>query len=459
MVAARRALGISYARAARFAAPELLPFDPARDVSSFSPAPPQPLDSPLESIVPGMQVRSVDEHVCLTLNVWIPPDARNLPVLVWFPGGSFIIGASSQPVYDGSLLALEQNVVVVGVNYRLGALGFLDARSLGGVANCGVRDAICALDWIHTNIERFGGDPARVVAFGESAGGGLVLHTLSSLTSRGLLAGAIVQSGATFATLDDAKAALVRETLATEADVSELAELATLDVDALIKAQSIAMRALLPTVGMMPFHPMVDGDVLAAPPADALRAGVAAGVPLVAGTTADEMALFVDRTAPPPERDRLLQRVARYLGIEDAAATVEAYSQSLGTNDTAAIWLALFSDQEMQAPCHAMVEAQSLHAPTYTYLFTWEGPGIGACHAIDVPFTFGNFVDGWDAFVGIDDAGRELSRAMRTAWSNFARTGDPGWPGAPSAMIFGRASHEVPAHPCVTRMRAAGLLP
>ncbi|HET9729585.1 MAG TPA: carboxylesterase family protein, partial [Acidimicrobiia bacterium] len=192
---------------------------------------------------------------------------------------------------------------------------------------------------------------------------------------------------------------------------------------------------------------------------DALRAGVAAGVPLIAGTTTDEMALFVDRTAPPPERERLVRRVARYLGIGDANATVEAYAQSLATDDTAAIWLAIFSDHEMQAPCHAMVEAQSRHARAYTYLFTWAGPGVGACHAIDVPFTFGNFVDGWDRFVAIDDAGYELSKVMRSAWADFARTGDPGWPAAPHAMIFGRASYEAPAHPCVTRMRAAGLVP
>ena len=101
-------------------------------------------------------------------------------MLVWFHGGSFVIGASSQPVYDGALLAAEQQVVVVSANYRLGAFGFLDARPFGGVANCGVRDAICALEWVRDNIAAFGGDPARVVAFGESAGGGLVLHALAS---------------------------------------------------------------------------------------------------------------------------------------------------------------------------------------------------------------------------------------------------------------------------------------
>ena len=124
-------------------------------------------------------------------------------MLVWFPGGAFTIGASSQPVYDGARFCAEQDVVLVTCNYRLGALGFLDARALGGVANCGLRDAIAALEWVRDNIEAFGGDPERVTVFGESAGGGIVLHLCASPLARGLFRGAIVQSGATFNTLDE----------------------------------------------------------------------------------------------------------------------------------------------------------------------------------------------------------------------------------------------------------------
>ena len=140
-MATRRWLGIPYARAERFAAPQPVAFDPARGYDHFGPAAPQPLDSPLGEIVPGMKIVDTDEHACLTLNVWAPAGGGPHPVLVWFHGGSFIIGASSQAVYDGALLAGEQSVVVVTVNYRLGALGFLDTRAVGGVANCGLRDA------------------------------------------------------------------------------------------------------------------------------------------------------------------------------------------------------------------------------------------------------------------------------------------------------------------------------
>jgi para-nitrobenzyl esterase len=412
----RTSLGIPYATAARFAAPRPITFPAASvDSSHFGAAAPQQLDSPLGDIVPGMKVLDTDEDSCLTLNVWAPTSGTPLPVLVWFHGGSFVMGASSQPVYDGTLLATEQQVVVVSANYRLGAFGFLDARSFGGVANCGVRDAVCALEWIRDNIASFGGDPTRVVAFGESAGGGLLLHALASPSARGLLAGAIIQSGATAATLDEARAALVLEAVVKEAGVGDAAGLRDLSADALVEAQSTAMVSLLGTVGMMPFHPMVDGDVVPETPAAALARGAAANVALVAGTTADEMRLFVDSSSSPPPRDKVVRRAARYLGVDDAAAEgiVAAYERSLATDDTHEIWRALFGDNEMQVPCRAVLEAHASHGPTYTYCFTWESPTVGACHGIDIPFPFGNFVDGWDTFVGIDDDGRALSSSTK----------------------------------------------
>jgi para-nitrobenzyl esterase len=444
-----RWLGIPYARAERFQAPELVAFEPERDATSFGPAAPQALDGPLGEIVPGMRVETTDEHACLTLNVWSPEPARDLPVLVWFHGGSFVIGASSQPVYDGSRLAEEQSVVVVSVNYRLGAFGFIDARACGGVANCGVRDAIAALQWIHDNVARFGGDPARIVPFGESAGGGVILHTIASPPARDLVSGAIVQSGATFATLDAARAAVVVETLTKEAALDDPSALVDLPADALVAAQSQTLGALLTTIGMMPFHPMVDGDVVPAAPTDRLSFDR----PLLAGTTSDEMALFVDRSAPGPPRDKLVRRAARYLKTDESAATaiVARYERALETDDTAEVWRAIFGDNEMQVPLLAVFVARPESAPSWTYCFSWEGPDVGACHGIDIPFTFGNFVDGWDAFVALDDDGQALSRTMRDAWAEFARTGDPGWPAYPNAMILGRDPYLAPSHPLFVR--------
>jgi para-nitrobenzyl esterase len=210
-----------------------------------------------------------------------------------------------------------------------------------------------------------------------------------------------------------------------------------------VLAQATAQGALLPTVGMMPFHPMVDGDVLTSPPVEALAAGSAAGLPLVVGTTTDEMRLFLDLSGEPPARDRLASRVAKMLGTDaaHADAIIATYEAALATVDTNEIWAAIFSDIQMQVPADAMRNAHSAHGPTYSYLFTWNAvnPHLGACHGIDIPFTFGNFVNGWAEFVGADDRALEVGRAMRDAWTNVARSGDPGWPAAPITNVFGRA--------------------
>lgn len=437
--------GVPYATAERFQLPRPVePWPGTRQATDFSPAAPQPIGGPLDGLVPGGFNGTTDEHACLTLNIWTPDPSASAskPVLVWFPGGAFTTGASSQPAYDGARFCAEQDAVIVTCNYRLGALGFLDMRAAGGVANCGLRDAIAALEWVRDNITEFGGDHQRVATFGESAGGGIVLHICASPLGRGLFRGAIVQSGATFNTLDSTRAASVLDALLSELGLADAKLLVDVPVDDLVLAQATAQGTLLPAVGMMPFHPMVDGEVLAAAPADALRAGEAAGVPLVIGTTTDEMRLFLDVSAPPPERDRLCARVARAVGVDagHAAAIVTTYEAALSTTDTNEIWAAIFSDLQMQLPADAMRDAHRAHGPTYSYLFSWPAvnPLLGACHGIDIPFTFGNFVDGWAEFVGADDAARSLGRAMRDAWANVARSGDPGWPPEPTTKVFGR---------------------
>ena len=442
--------GVPYATAARFAPPApVSSWTGTRDATTFSPAAPQPIGGPLDGLVPGGFTGPTDEHACLTLNVWTPDATADpaRPVLVWFPGGAFTTGASSQPVYDGARFCAEQDVVIVTCNYRLGALGFLDTRDAGGVANCGLRDAIAALEWVRDNIAGFGGDPARVTAFGESAGGGIVLHLSASPLTRGLFRGAIVQSGATFNTLDDDRAALVLEALLSELGLEAAKQLLDVPVDELIRAQAAAAGPLLGTVGMMPFHPMVDGDVLPSAPVDALRSGAAAGVPLMIGTTTDEMRLFLDLSGAPPERERLCTRVARTLDVEAARAEaiLAVYESALSTTDTNEIWAAFFSDIQMQVPADAMRDAHAAHGPTFSYVFGWPAvnPLLGACHGIDIPFTFGNFVEGWSDFVGADDAALALGRALRTAWATFARVGNPGWPQAPATMMLGRDSKVV----------------
>jgi para-nitrobenzyl esterase len=437
--------GIPYAHASRFDAPtRVTSWKGTQLATSFGPAAPQPVGGPLDGLVPGSFRGPTDEATCLSLNVYADARARSekRPVLVWFPGGAFTTGAASQPVYDGRRFCLEQNVVLVTCNYRLGALGFLDARPAGGTTNCGLRDAIAALEWVRDNISAFGGDPDRATIFGESAGGGMVLHLCASPLAAGLFGAAIVQSGATFNTLDGARAGSVRDALLGELGITDAAALRDVPVNELVRAQAAAALALIPTIGMMPFHPMVDDDVLPATPVDALAGGSFAGKPLIVGTTTDEMRLFTDTSGPAPERERLTKRVARYLGVdpERAASIVDGYEADLRTDDTHEIWATLFSDVEMQIPAAAVRAAHAPHGPVYAYQFGWRArnPALGACHGIDIPFTFGNFVDGWDDFVGADGGAHALSHTMRQAWADLARDGDPGWPEVPASMCFER---------------------
>jgi para-nitrobenzyl esterase len=173
---------------------------------------------------------------------------------------------------------------------------------------------------------------------------------------------------------------------------------------------------------------------------------------LIAGSTASELRLFLGADFVPPERERLVTRVARYLNVEldEADAIVARYEAEVGADE---VWPVLFSDVEMQTPLRKVLDAQAAHAPTYTYLFDWDAPRLGAAHGVDIPFTFGNFGDGWAEFVGYDAAAERVSTELRTAWASFARDGNPGWDPYPVARVFARASSPVvPSHPAFGRL-------
>jgi para-nitrobenzyl esterase len=263
----------------------------------------------------------------------------------------------------------------------------------------------------------------------------------------------IVQSGITDRTLDAERGALVAKSLCEACAVNDLAGLERLPADTIVSAQTAVLPQLLKPVGMMPFHPCVDDDLLDAAPAAAFRAGRGADVPLIAGSTSEEMNLFLG-FAPAVARDRLVGRVARYVGVDEVAATavVERYEAEVGPDG---VWPALFTDAEMQVPLRRVLEARaSATAPTYAYLFTWRSPAHGAFHAVDLPFTFDAFdVDGWGDFVGFDGDAARLGRDLRSAWSAFARDGDPGWAPYPATHVFGRESSDVAAHPLFARQQ------
>lgn len=443
-------LGIPYGKPPvgerRFFAPEAAePWDEVLDASAFGPDPVQAVDGPYTGVIPGADATSVSED-CLTLNVWVPTEVdADLPVLVWIYGGAFLTGGGSFPLYNGARLAAEQQVVVASVNYRVGALGFMDLRQVPGgegtTANCGLHDVRLGLEWVAANVGNFGGDPATLTAFGESAGAGSILHLLGSPGISAVLRRAIMQSPGVGMTQSPDVAATVACAFMDNADVSDVAGLRRLEPEAIVEAQFKTVMDMMITVGPMPFHPVVDGSLIPAKPVELLQAGTATDVDVLIGATAHELRLF-HQELPEESSEQILHHtvsghISDRTGAEpspgDVKTVVRDYRQAAeGTDWTSDsdILTAINTDVSMREPIERIADFRAAAgASTYLYDFRWcslADLDKGAFHAIDLPFAFDSFhVDGWREFIGADNAAEALGRGMRSAWAAFARTGDP----------------------------------
>jgi para-nitrobenzyl esterase len=401
--------------------------------------------------------------------VWTPEGAEGLPVMVWIHGGAFVLGGSSLPTYDGALLATEQQVVVVSINYRLGALGWLTGLT-DVTPNCGLLDQIMALEWVRDHIAVFGGDPGSVTVFGESAGAGSVLHLLAAPAADGLFHRAIAQSPGAGQTLPVDVAMTVSAAFG-----ALVPDLRSATVEDLLAAQAQVADALLMTVGSMPFHPAVDGTTLPATPMIATRP-----LPLLAGTTSEEMRLFAEPYLADFDHDTLVMvleplmsaEAHRPLGTANVDTVITCYEQALlPPGDRADVFAAVATDVTMRLPLADLLDRHE--GPTYAYSFTWQATGaprdVGACHAVDLPFTFGTLDRcGWVDWVGDPDRAEALSTVVRQAWASFARTGRPeakelpAWPAydhSRTVMELGRTVDVVEDPYSTARDRCAPLRP
>jgi para-nitrobenzyl esterase len=409
-----------------------------RDATRFGAAPPQRHDPLVDAL--GLLHGCRTDEDCLQLNVFTPAaDGAGRAVMVWIPGGAFIGGAVCVPVYDGRHLAAEGDVVVVTVSYRVGALGFsmLPARAgRPAVANLGLLDQIAALRWVHRNIAGFGGDPARVTVFGESAGAGSILALAGMPAAEGLFGRAIVQSAAPRGVLradeGDARTRAVQAALAPE-------DLDSAPVARVLEAQYACADAGIPRTGMY-YAPVADGASLVTPPWEAFATGWARDVDLLIGTTRDEMWLY---TTGQPDSDDVVSLIvgAQLEGPDErdarARALIAGYRAARIARGAAAtpcdVMHAIQTDLSLRYDATCIAAARAERANTWMYLFTWASPwrggAVGACHALDLPFTFGTLdAPGMREFAGSGDAARALSRRLRAAWTGFARTVEPGHP-------------------------------
>ncbi len=439
--------GVPYAQAERFGAPRPVePWTGVRDATAFGLIAPQN-PSPTEAMLGGQDRPSGED--CLVLNVFTPAvDDAARPVMVWIHGGAFVAGSGNIPWYDGSNLACDGDVVVVTINYRLGALGFLHLGHLdpvfaGSGAN-GIRDQVAALEWVRDNIAGFGGDPGNVTVFGESAGGMSVGTLLGTPSAEGLFHQAIAQSGAAEHNHATEVAEWVTQGFLAALDLSPTSAeaLLSLPVDEILRAQSTIEQRVQtetrrddgPGVGALTFQPVVDGAVLPRPAIDAVRAGSATGIRLVAGTTADEWNLFhlQARLTAPLSDQQLQRRVARVVGDDRATDVLDVYRVSRPAADPDGLFCAVMTDHVFRQPAIRLAEAQLAHTPDVSmYRFdrasTAMGGALGACHAIEVPFVFDNLDRGGVDMLlgGLDDDTRRLALRTSQAWTGHAHMGTP----------------------------------
>jgi para-nitrobenzyl esterase len=439
-------LGIPYAAppvgALRFAPPAPAePWRGVRECVAHGPAPCQPQDGLSAEL--GLLAPHPQAEDCLTLNVWRPArEAREpRPVMVWLHGGAFASGHAAGPAYQGDALARRGGVIVVTLNYRVGALGFLHAGA--GRSNLGLRDQIAALAFVQREIAAFGGDPTRVTVFGESAGAGSIVALLAMPAARGLFARAIVQSAAPEGQLS-AEDAVQRARLfggQLGGDAADLDWLCALPAERIVAAQAACAEPGPRRIGMF-FAPVVDGESLPEWPLAAVARGATRAVELIVGTTADEMRLFQLAPGFPemPEAALVPHVASRLHGAPEVrAAAAQRVVAAYPGGSARDRFFALETDASLFVPSARLAEAQSRVQPrTFMYRFSWRSPlrggALGACHALDVPFVLGTYAasPALRAFAGDGPDARRVAHAAMDAWAAFARGGDPAHAGIPA---------------------------
>ena len=413
------------------------PWSGVRVCDTFGFVAPQPQGQ----VMAGQGTTEEQNEDCLFLNVWTPGcDDGARPVMVWIHGGAFVTGSGSGAFYRGQHLASRGDVVVVTINYRLGALGFLAHPDLldeetGASGNWGLLDQAAALQWVQANIHLFGGDPTNVTIFGESAGSMSVSCLVGSPLAQGLFRRAIAQSGGPNG-VPMPTATKKAEELCRVTGVDGVDALRELDVALLLEAQTTLQLEAAATGAGMAFAPTIDGGLLPEHPLDAIAAGVADGKELLVGTNLEEMKLWVigNRKLSGGDEALIQRRLERTFG-PDAADAIEAYKAARADrgDDLTPIelWTAIESDRVFRIPALRMCEAQAATGTAvYDYLFTWRSPALGgflgSCHALEIPFVFGTLTTpGVERFTGEGPEALALSEKMQDAWLAFAKTGNP----------------------------------
>ena len=420
------------------------PWSDIREATALGPRSPQLLSAFHGFVPPEVEVMDRDEKMgedCLVLNVWTPSldRGRKLPVMVWLHGGGYTSGSGGFICYDGIQLARKHEVVVVTVNHRLSAFGYLYLAGLGSEryaasSNVGNLDIVAALEWVRDNIAAFGGDPGSVTLFGQSGGGGKVSSLMAMPAARGLFNRAIVQSGA-------AVKGISRDVASKNAEAF-LARL-NLTPHQLDRLPSVALEQLLqatdPASGPpINFGPVVDGHSLPTDPFDPVAPAQSASVPLLIGTVETEVTFFPGQPLDPIDDASLHERVKQLLKTAsdaDVDRVITAYRSGRPGAANTDLFLIMASDGFRAGILQeADRKAAQTQASVYQYYFTWRSPvregKLRSFHTVEIPFVFDN-VDAAKSMTGSGKDRYELATRMSRAWVAFARTGNPNHSGLP----------------------------
>lgn len=437
--------GLSVYKGIPFAAP------PVKELRWRAPQPAAVRDTILQAVkfapapVQGGNPPSGKSEDCLYLNIWSPAKKAGdkLPVLVWIYGGGFNFGATSETTYSGEILA-NKGVVLVSVAYRVGQLGFLshpdlnaeDPRHVSG--NYGLLDMIAGLKWIKKNIAAFGGNPDKVTIFGESAGGIAVSMLCASPLAKGLFHGAISQSGGSFGPprvttypgenmkyLADAAAA--GEAYAKNAGYNTIAELRRLDADKLPPVRGLAW-------------PIIDGYVIPGDQYKLYEAGSYNDVPILVGYNSDEGASFSPPKTIQEYTDAVNKRYGRF-----ADPLINAYPPGSGTVAKTARDLSRDAAFGWHTWSWARLQAANGKSGVYYYYFDQHPDypagspkeGAGSPHGQEVAYVFGHLDKQNPQFTKTDF---DISEAMATYWTNFAKYGHPNGKNVPQWPAFSKTS-------------------
>ncbi len=408
------------------------PWREYKEAFAYGPAAPQ------SDPATGRQQDGYESEDCLVLNIWTrgKNDGGKRPVMFWCHGGGFRTLSGSSPRYDGTNLVMRGDVVVVTINHRLNMMGFTHFGDMGhnqfeSSGTIGMQDIVHALEWVQNNIEQFGGDPNRVMIFGESGGGRKVATLLGMPSAKGLFHTAVIESGATLRLPDRERANYLAEQVLEELDLTKtnLPQIQQIPLNQIMTAYHAVVARNTSTDAGGSFAPTMDGVVLPYHPFWPSASPVNPEIPVIVGANRTEMTYFADDAAFSLDETGMHQRVAEIVGPDNLEAVVNVYRQQNPGASSSEIFFLISSDSRyvMQSITIAERRAALNAGPTYLYYLTWEtaetGRGALSPHTLDIPFIFDNVRD--HPLTSGSDTAIALADKISDTIIEFAHSGNP----------------------------------